>query len=107
MNEMETINGTNFEIKVIKSSKPVLMDVSAEWCGPCKRLEPELEKLANTWKEDVLMVRLDLDASSDVAGRYHVMGVPTLILFKDGKEVARSVGYKPVDGLLKIFSPYI
>ena len=81
-----------FESDVIKGSTPVLVDFWAEWCGPCKALAPKLEEIAGELAGKAKIVKVDVDANPDSAAKYGVRGIPTLVLFKDGKEVGRLVG---------------
>lgn len=85
------ITSENFEEEVLKSEKTVLIDFYAEWCGPCKKLSPIVEQVANEEK-DVKFVKMNIDNSEDIAIEYQVMSIPTLVVIKDGKEVNRSVG---------------
>ncbi len=78
----------------------VLVDFYADWCGPCKMIAPELEKLANE-VDDVKIVKLDVDNANQVAQQYNVRSIPTLILFKDGKIVEQKLGFQPKDMLLQ------
>ena len=82
----------NFENEVLASSTPVLVDFSAEWCGPCKQLAPVIEELANDFEGRVKVGKLDVDESQKTAMRYGVMGVPTVILFENGEPVDQAVG---------------
>ena len=91
----------NFD-EVINSGKPVLVDFWATWCGPCKMLAPTIEQLAEELKDEVVVAKLDVDQSQDIAIKYQVMSIPTLILFKDGKEVKRSVGFRPKAQILEM-----
>ncbi len=81
----------NFAKEVTQSEIPVLVDIYADWCGPCKMLAPELEAFAQETQE-VKVCKLNVDESSELAMIYGVLSVPTLLLFKDGKEIARHVG---------------
>lgn len=93
------LNGVNFESEVLKSDMPVLVDFWAEWCPPCRMLAPTLEKLAEDYRDKVKVCKLNVDEVSDIANRYNVSSIPTLILFKDGNEVARQIGALPEDRL--------
>lgn len=87
------VNSENFENDVRKSEKVVLVDFYAEWCGPCKMLSPVLDQVS-TEVEDVVIGKLNIDESLDIAKEFDVMSVPTMIIFKDGKEVDRLVGLR-------------
>lgn len=88
------INNDNFQKEVKESDKIVLVDFFATWCGPCKMLSPVLDQVADELKDKVVVGKLDIDESLDLAKEYEVMSVPTMILFKDGKEVERIVGLR-------------
>jgi thioredoxin 1 len=89
-----TINNINFEQEVLKSALPVLLEFGATWCQPCKRLEPELAALGQQWTGKVRLAKVDVDESADLATRFGVMGVPTVILFIGGSAVQRMQGYQ-------------
>ncbi len=89
----------NFD-EIINGDKPVLVDFWATWCGPCKMLAPTIEELAEELKDEVVVAKLDVDKAQEIAVKYQVMSIPTLILFKDGKEVKRTVGFQPKAKLL-------
>ena len=96
-----------FETEVLKSTLPVMVDFTAIWCGPCKMLDPVVTQLSQEWGGKVKVVKLDVDDNTNLAVQYGVMGVPTLILFIDGKPVQRLTGYQPKDRILSKFSSYI
>jgi thioredoxin 1 len=102
-----TITAQNFEQEVLKSEKPVLVDFWAEWCGPCKALEPIVAQIAREYAQVLKVGKLNVDDYPELAMRYGVMGIPTLILFKDGQEVARIVGYQPRERLLRQILPHL
>ena len=81
--------------EVINGDKPVLVDFWATWCGPCKMLAPTIEQLAEELSGEVVVAKLDVDQAQEIAMKYQVMSIPTLVLFKDGKEEKRMVGFKP------------
>ena len=87
------ISDKDFEEKVLKSEKPVLVDFWAEWCGPCKMAEPVLEELAEEYDDKVLIAKLNVDENQTFTGKYGVMSIPTTILFKDGEELGRQTGF--------------
>ena len=101
------VTAADFETKVLKASKPVLTDFWAEWCGPCKMIAPILEQIAEEYGDQLLVAKLDVDDSPQVAMRYGVQSIPTLILFKNGQEVERLIGYMPKDRLMARIKPHL
>ena len=91
----------NFETEVLKAGQPVLVDFWASWCDPCRMLTPIIEQLAGELT-DVKVGKINVDEEPDLAARYGVMSIPTVIVFKNGEEAARSVGFKPKNELLKL-----
>ncbi|MGI9627229.1 MAG: thioredoxin [Longimicrobiales bacterium] len=85
----------DFEATVLGSSAPVLVDFFAEWCGPCKVLAPMLDEIANQNVGRLVVAKVDTDQAQKVAAEYEIRGVPTVVLFRDGVEVDRSVGIEP------------
>ena len=90
---MLKINGEAFEREVLENSKPVLVDFYADWCGPCKMVAPVLEELDSEYAGKAVFVKINVDDSQDLAMRYGVLSIPTLILFKDGNQVEKTVGF--------------
>ena len=84
-----------FEEKVLKSDKPVLVDFFATWCGPCKMVAPELEALAPEMEGTADIAKIDVEEVPDLAKEYKVMSVPTIIVMKNGEELSRIVGFRP------------
>lgn len=83
----------DFQDKVLRADKPVLVDFYADWCGPCKMAAPIIDELADEYKDKVVVGKLNVDDNNQTAGNFGVMSIPCVILFKDGKEVTRKVGF--------------
>ncbi|MGI4954801.1 MAG: thioredoxin TrxA [Janthinobacterium lividum] len=93
------VSDASFETQVLKAEGPVLVDFWAEWCGPCKMIGPALEEIAAEMKGQVTIAKVDIDANPMSPSTYGVRGIPTMILFKDGKPVATKVGALPKSAL--------
>ncbi len=89
----QTFTDQNFDDMVLKSDKPVMVDFWATWCGPCVMAGPVVDALADDYKGKITIGKLDVDANQTISQKYGVMSIPTVILFKDGKEIARKVGF--------------
>lgn len=89
------ITDDSFETDVLKSGRPVLVDFWAEWCGPCKQIGPALEEISAEMGERVTVAKLNIDDNPMTPGRYGVRGIPTMMVFKDGKVAATKVGAMP------------
>ncbi len=107
MTEIAHVSEDTFQDEVLDSLQPVLVDFTAVWCGPCKMLDPVVNQLAQDWDGKVKVVKLDVDYNPNLAMDYQVMGVPTLMMFKNGAPVERVTGYQPKDRLSKKFSGHI
>jgi len=92
---IKTVTKDTFEGEVLASSKPVLVDLWAEWCMPCKAMEPAMKELAQEFEGQVEIAKLNVDENPALAQSLDVMSIPTLMLFKDGKPVSRLVGLQP------------
>jgi thioredoxin 1 len=86
---------TNFQDKVLSSDKLTIVDFWAEWCGPCRMVGPAVEQLSQTMGDKIKVAKLNVDENQEIAMRYGVQSIPSLILFKAGKEVARTIGAAP------------
>lgn len=87
-----TITDESFEKDVLQASKPVLVDFWAEWCGPCRALAPTLEQIAEQYSDTVTIAKVNIDHSPDIAAKYGIMSIPTLMLFKNGEVAATKMG---------------
>ncbi len=87
------ISDQNFDAQVLENKLPVLVDFWAEWCGPCKMAGPVLDELSEVYKDKLLIVKLNVDQNPVNSQKYGIMSIPTTILFKDGKEIDRQVGF--------------
>ena len=106
MTELLNVTEDTFQEEVINSPKPVLVDFSAIWCGPCKMLDPIVKQLAGEWDGKVKVVKIDADQNPNILMQYSVLGIPTLLFFKAGEIKERVTGYMPKDKLIAKFSPH-
>jgi len=95
------ITMANFESEVLNSDKTVLVDFWASWCGPCKMLSPVVDEIAEE-NPDVKVCKINVDDEPGLAGQFNVMSIPTLLVFKDGKVAASSVGVRPKNAILDL-----
>ena len=90
----------NFDAEVVKSSLPVLVDFWAEWCGPCKMIAPIIDEIANDLKGQLKVTKVNVDDAQELAAKFNIMSIPTLLLFKDGKPVEQIIGALSKDQLV-------
>ena len=98
------INQDEFDDKVLKSDKPALVDFYADWCGPCKMAAPVLDELADEADGKYEVIKVNVDENQDLAGKFGVMSIPTVIVFKEGKEVDRKIGFAGKQGYEDLLS---
>lgn len=101
MSEPIKVDKENFEQEVLEADRPVLVDFWASWCGPCKMLAPVIEEIAEKYDEEVKVCKLNVDDNQEIASRYEVMSIPTMIVFSEGEVDNKLVGYMPKGRLLQ------
>ncbi len=97
----------SFEDLIQTHQGPILVDFWAEWCGPCKMVAPVVEELAKNWKGRILVIKINTEEKPHIAARYGVYSIPTLILFKGGREIKRVIGAMPYPALKSQLEPYL
>lgn len=94
------VDQSNFDTDVLKSDLPVVVDFWAEWCGPCKMIGPHLEEISDEMADSVKIVKLNIDENPELAAKYGVRSIPTLVMFKNGEPASIQVGAKPKSALV-------
>ncbi|MGI0016381.1 MAG: thioredoxin [Nitrososphaera sp.] len=100
-NSIAHVNARSWEAEVLRSDVPVFVDFWAEWCGPCRMVGPAVEQIARIMYGKIKVAKLNVDENQEVAMKYGVQSIPSLILFKGGKELARTIGAAPKETYLK------
>src|SRR4029079_622521 len=100
-NKLVHVTDKSWDSEVLKSELPVFVDFWAEWCGPCRMVGPAVEQLSQTMRDKIKVAKLNVDENQEIAMRYGVRSIPSLILFKAGKEIARTVGAAPKEAYQK------
>ena len=95
------INNNNFQSEVIKSDKPVILDFWASWCGPCRMVGPILEEISEE-RPDIKVGKINVDEESELAAKFRIMSIPTMVVIKDGKVVNQAVGARPKEAILAL-----
>jgi len=104
---VSTLSDATFDEEIAGSSEPILVDFWAEWCGPCKMIAPVLDEIADENPGKIKIAKLNVDDNPDIARRFDVMSIPTMIVFKDGQPDKRMVGAKGKGQLLQELSAYL
>jgi thioredoxin 1 len=104
---VKEVSDGNFESDVLKSDVPVLVDFWAQWCAPCRMLAPTVEAVAQSYEGKATVVKLNVDDNPAVSQRYGIKGIPTLILFKNGKEEERVVGATSKDAISRMIDKHV
>ncbi len=107
MADILELEAESFESEVLKADLPVVVDFGADWCHPCKQLDPVVDELAEEWEGKVKFVKMDADRNTETTMQYQVFGLPTLILFMNGEPLERMQGYQPKHRIVHKFEPYL
>lgn len=101
------VSDATFQAEVLESEKPVLVDFWADWCGPCRMIAPSVSAMAEEYEDVLTVAKLDVDENPAIPGRYGIIGIPTLMLFKNGQVVERITGALPKDRIVAQVLPHL
>ncbi len=101
------VTDANFEDEVLQADEPTLVDFWAEWCGPCHMVAPVVEEIAEEYNGRLQVAKMDVDSNRQTPANYGIQGIPTLILFKDGEEATRIVGFRPKAAMVEELQPFL
>ena len=101
------VTDDTFEAEVLQATGPILVDFWAAWCGPCRMVAPVVQEIADEYDGRLKVAKMDVDFNPETPGQLGIRGIPTLILFKDGAEVQRLVGFRPKEAMVEELLPYI
>jgi thioredoxin 1 len=107
MSSSKVVTDATFDKLVLQSSRPVIVDYWAEWCGPCRMVSPVLDEIANEHSDKIDVVKLNIDENPEISQRYQIMAIPTMSVFQDGQVVKQIVGAKPKAALLRELADFI
>jgi thioredoxin 1 len=107
MGNAVAVTGLSFDVEVLQSKEPVLVDFWAEWCGPCRAIAPAVEEIATEFRGKLKVVKLDVDESPEISTRFGVQGIPTLMVFKNGEVVERLIGNYPKPAIVSKIKPHL
>jgi thioredoxin 1 len=107
MADLLEVTDATFESEVLEADEPTLVDFWAAWCGPCKMVAPVVEEIAEEYGDHLRVAKMDVDSNQQTPSNYGIQGIPTLILFKNGEEAARVIGFRPKDGMMREFKPHL
>lgn len=101
------VTDSTFESEILQADKPTLVDFWAEWCGPCKMVAPVVEEIAAEYDGKLQVAKMDVDGNRQTPANYGIQGIPTLILFKDGEEATRIIGFRPKQAVVEELDPHL
>lgn len=107
MSDYIELSDSDFEEQVLKSELPVLIDVWAPWCGPCRMIAPSIEQIASEYKGKLKVGKLNVDVNTETAKKYGVSSIPALMIFKDGKPMKGTIGAMPKAQIVEMIQPFL